>query len=305
MKTLPCWVLWKLELKGSRQTKVPYTIYHEYASSTNPKTWTTFENVSRVYESSEKYSGIGFVFTEENGIIFVDIDHCFNENREGDDRAKDILSAFNEGTFAEVSQSGTGVHIFAKGTIPRSFKNDRQNVEMYSKGRFCAMTGNALYRTEVNDCQTALDYVFEEYRTPERKKTEYSHTSQIATGSELEILNRARKSEKTGQEFSRLFDSGDWNGLESQSNADYRLCVMLAFWCDRDYSTIDSLFRQSALCREKWIKREDYRTRTIERACGSIEESYSEFVARKRREDLKDYEQFMSEWRIGFRHKTT
>ncbi len=306
MRSLPCWVLWKLELKGSHQTKVPYTIYHSHASSTNPKTWTTFEKVSSVFESSDEYSGIGFVFTKTNGIIFVDIDHCLTENGNWDDRAKDILSAFNGKTFAEYSQSGTGVHIFALGNIPRGFKNDKQNVEMYSEGRFCAMTGNALYQTEVTEIQSALDYVFEEYRTPDRKKqtTEYSYMPTIPTTSEHDILSKARGNDKTGREFSRLFDSGDWNGLESQSNADFRLCCMLAFWCDRNYSSIDSLFRQSALCREKWIKREDYRKNTIERACGSVNESYSEFLARKRREELTDYERFNSEWRSPIRSKS-
>ena len=302
MRTLPNWILWKLETVKDRKTKVPYTIYHRHASSTNPKTWSTFEEVARVFESSDEYDGIGFVITKESRLIFIDIDHCINDG-ENDERMKDILSQFGELTFAEYSQSGTGVHIFTKGTISRSFKNDKQNVEMYSEGRFCAMTGFALNKTDITENQTALDYVFEEYRTPERK-TDFSYTRRRPTASERDIVTKARENEKTGREFSRLFDSGDWTGLESQSNADFRLCVMLAFWCDRDFATIDSIFRQSALCREKWIKREDYRRNTIERACGSCEESYSEFIARKRREELTSYEQFNSEWRSRVRSKS-
>ena len=303
MKSLPCWVLWKLELKGSRQTKVPYTIYHKRASSTNSKTWTTFDRAKSVYESSEEYSGIGFVFTKENGIVFVDIDHCLDDNGEGDDRAKDILSAFDGETFAECSQSGSGVHIFAKGTISRSFKNDKQNVEMYSEGRFCAMTGKAIYRCDINDCQKALDYVFEEYRTPERtiKRPVVSSTRVRVSASDTDIIEKARNNPKTGREFSKLFDFGDWNGLKSQSNADFRLCVMLAFWLDRDTDAIDRLFRKSSLFREKWDKREDYRNKTIERACNSVDESYSEFVARKRREEVIDYERFNAKWRAFIR----
>ena len=209
---------------------------------------------------------------------------------------KDIVSQFESMTFVELSQSGTGVHIFTKGTIPRSFKNDKQNVEMYSKGRFCAMTGNAICKTDITENQTAIDYVFEEYRTPERKK-DFSYTRRKPTASERDILTKARENTKTGSEFSRLYDLGDWSGMESQSNADFRLCVMLAFWCDRDFVTIKSLFTKSALCREKWIKREDYRRNTIERACASCEESYSEYVTRKRREEVTDYEQFNYEWR--------
>ena len=300
MRTLPNWVLWKLETAGERKTttKVPYSaLYHGRASSTNPKTWTSFENVCRVYESSDEYSGIGFVFNKESGIVFIDIDHCINEEGKNDDRANDILPKFDGKTFAEYSQSGTGVHIFVKGTIPRSFKNDKQNVEMYSEKRFCAMTGNAIYKTDVTASQTALDYVFEEYRTPERNTDSHSYTRIPITASGRDIITKARENETTGREFSRLFDSGDWTGFESQSNADFRLCCMLAFWCDRDFATIDSLFRQSALCREKWIKREDYRKSTIERACGGCEESYSEYITRKRREEVTDSERFKNEWR--------
>lgn len=302
MQTLPNWVLWRLETVNGRQTKVPYSaLYHGRASSTNPKTWADFERVRRVFESSNEYSGIGFVFSKESGIVFIDVDHCFNEHGDSDDRVKDILSRFEGKTFAEYSQSGTGLHIFAKGTIPRCFKNDKQDVEMYSERRFCAMTGNALYKTEIALNQNALDYVFEEYQTPERTKknkaTSFSHTRRRLSSNDRDILNKARENEKTGREFSKLFDSGDWTGLDSQSNADFRLCVMLAFWCDRDFGTIDTLFRQSALCREKWIKREDYRKNTIERACDCCDESFSEYVARRRREELTDNEKFDSEWR--------
>ncbi len=286
MRALPNWVLWKLETVNGRQTKVPYSaLYHGKASSTNPKTWTTFENALRVYESSDEYSGIGFVFTLDSGIVFIDIDHCLNEHGEGDDRMKDILSKFEGKTFAEYSQSGTGVHIFTKGTIARGFKNDKQNVEMYSKGRFCAMTGDAICKSDITTNQNALDCVFEKYRTPERKKkgkeSSSSHTVTRLNTNDQDILSKARENEKTGREFSKLFDDGDWTGFESHSNADFRLCVMLSFWCDRDFHTIDKLFRQSALCSEKWLKREDYRESTIERACECCEESYSEFIQRK------------------------
>lgn len=303
MRTLPNWILWKLETINGRQTKVPYSaLYHGKASSTNPHSWTSFEDAITMFEYSSEYDGLGFVITNDSGIVFIDIDHCIN-NGEPDERMKDIISQFGNSTFTEYSQSGAGVHIFVKGTIPRSFKNDKQNVEMYSSGRFCAMTGNAIWKTDITANQNALDYVFEEYRTPERKN-DYSYTQRKPTASERDILTKARENEKTGSEFSRLYDLGNWSGLESQSNADFRLCVMLAFWCDRDYATIKSLFSKSALCREKWIRREDYQRKTIERACCSCEESYSEYVARKRREEITDYEQFDSEWRSFVRSKS-
>ena len=38
----------------------------------------------------------------------------------------------------------------------------------------------------------------------------------------------------------------------SHSEADMALANILAFWCAKDYSQMDSIFRQSNLYRDKW-----------------------------------------------------
>lgn len=302
MRTLPNWILWKLETVNGHITKVPYSaLYHGRASSTNPKTWTAFEDVARVFESSDEYNGIGFVFTEETGIVFIDIDHCIDEDGEVDSRYSDIVPKF-ENTFVDYSQSGTGVHIFAKGTVPNSFRNNKSNVEMYIGRQFVAMTGNAINEKDVSNCQSALSKVFKKYNSKKDKSLSFKRYS--ITQDERDIIRKARENESTGEEFRTLFDYGNWSQFSSHSEADIRLCGLLAFWCDRDVASIDNLFRQSALCRDKWIKRENYRNSTIETACKNCSECYSEFVARKRREELTSYDQFESEWRTFVRSKS-
>src|ERR1041385_9020846 len=74
LRELERWVMW-------RAGKVPYTVYGVPASSTDPRTWNTFEAVREAYEErwpggGRMYSGIGFVFAEEDGIVGIDIDHC-------------------------------------------------------------------------------------------------------------------------------------------------------------------------------------------------------------------------------------
>ncbi len=49
------------------------------------------------------------------------------------------------------------------------------------------------------------------------------------------------------------------------SKADLALCNNLSFWFGRDKQTIDMVFRQSKLYREKW-EREDYREKTLNKA---------------------------------------
>ena len=88
------------------------------------------------------------------------------------------------------------------------------------------------------------------------------------------LLDKARHA-NDGAKFAALYDRGDWSGqlYPSQSEADLWLAGKLAFWTGRDSPRIDSLFRQSALMREKW-NREDYRQRTLTAAIEGCVRTY-------------------------------
>lgn len=291
MTSLPNWVLWKLEDVNGRQTKVPYSaLYNGKASSTNKDTWTTFDNVSRVYaDNMDTYSGIGFVFSLDSRLIFIDIDHCINDGIL-DERASDILEAFHHNTFVEVSQSGTGLHLFVIGQIPKSFKNPHNGVEMYPEKRFVAMTGNAYIDHEPIEDADALNRVYTKYKTPERaNKRRESVVYDVLSLSDNEVIFRASNAPYSGDTFRALF-SGDLNGYPSQSEADFRLCQILAFWTNRDANAILRIVKSSGAYREKW-ERDDYSSETISRACDSIDEDLSEYRQRKQREEKTRREQ--------------
>lgn len=94
-------------------------------------------------EAKDKYlfSGIGFVFTGESGIIGIDIDHCLADGQPNEVAAA-ILAKLPP-TYIEVSPSGSGIHIFIKGTLPPGGnKNSKTGVEMYGSHRYFTMTGN-------------------------------------------------------------------------------------------------------------------------------------------------------------------
>ncbi len=289
LKMLPIWVLWRLEERNGRMTKVPYQINGRRASATDPATWTTFDDVMRTGKANRHlYRGVGAVMSTQYRTIFIDIDHCFDVLKgRFDDRAEDILSAFmdDEGnltTFGEVSQSGSGLHLIVIGDIPRSFKNSRLNVEMYDNGRFIAMTGRAFSAREPSECADGLRYVFERYKTPS-KALDWTSRPPIdpATRHEDDWIVR-HASDREGSKFSALF-GGDWSGYSSRSEADLALCKILAFWTNNDPEAIDRLFRRSGLYRAKW-ERDNYSKPTIRTAISTNDDTLIEFTRRRIRE---------------------
>lgn len=284
LKAVDNWCVWRLEHdKKGRLTKVPYCCPGIKASSINRNTWSSFETISAVLESAPGlFNGYGLMI--DDGFVFIDVDHCIGENGDMSETGKDILSAFPL-SYAEYSQSGQGVHIITRGTIPRGFKNGKQGVEMYASGRFCACTGNPVQMLEPSEEQDGINYVFRKYKT-ERREPRHGYTSTEpipAQHSDGWIIRHASgASGQSGIKFRALFESGDISGYPSASEADIALCALLAFWCDRNHEQIDRIFSQSKLYRPKW-ERQNYKYDTIKKACGFIHESLSEQEASRQR----------------------
>ncbi len=134
------WVVWKIEQRNGRGTKVPYIAGGVgRASTTDALTWRSFEGVVRVLRT-DRYDGVGFVFSSGDPYAGVDLDGCRDpETGELEEWAAQIVHDLDG--YAEVSPSSTGVHIIVKGKVP----NKRQGrVEAYSSERFFTMTGEVL-----------------------------------------------------------------------------------------------------------------------------------------------------------------
>lgn len=99
------------------------------------KHWTGFETAVNNLESSGS-DGLSFALSKDDSFVCIDLDRV-------DDSFGDFLNDFND-AYQEVSQSGKGVHIFAKGVIAKNFNNQIEKVEMYQENRCIAMTGNIL-----------------------------------------------------------------------------------------------------------------------------------------------------------------
>jgi putative DNA primase/helicase len=143
LKARPQWVVWKMEERDRKPTKVPYTPRTgRKASSTDLTTWGLFEEGLEVMD---RYDGIGFVLCSGDPYTGIDLDHCRDPvTGEIEPWALRIISSLD--SYAEVSPSGMGIHIIAKGKAPKNGK--RGKVEMYSSERFFTVTGHVL---EVGD----------------------------------------------------------------------------------------------------------------------------------------------------------
>lgn len=139
LKARPQWVVWKLETRDGKPTKVPYASgTGRRASVTDLMTWSAFEVTLKTYEFG-KYDGIGFVFCSADPYVGVDLDGCVDpETGEIALWASQIIEGLD--SYTELSPSGTGVHIVSRGKIPGSGR--RGSVEMYSQDRFFTMTGH-------------------------------------------------------------------------------------------------------------------------------------------------------------------
>ncbi len=130
------WVLWRDE----DGRKVPYQVNGFRASSVDPAHWAAFQTVADAYQKrADHYSGIGFVFTNSDSLVGIDIDDCITNGKV----TKHIHNALCElGTYAEMSPSGTGIKIWV--SVPGFSINGRKfenGLEIYSHSRYFTVTG--------------------------------------------------------------------------------------------------------------------------------------------------------------------
>lgn len=112
--------------------KRPLTISGHAGSSTNSRTWSSYE------AASASTAGVGLGFVLGDGIGVIDLDHAIVGGVILP-WAAEVLAA-NPGTFTEVSQSGEGIHVWGLLAAGRGRKiRDGRNIEIYSTGRYVAL----------------------------------------------------------------------------------------------------------------------------------------------------------------------
>lgn len=342
LKQLPNWVVATLSVehgKDGKPDKIPLIAGTKYgASSSNPKTWNIYENVYNYltkhegetiehYDSKQKKvipviaAGAGFELgteKEPSGYTAIDIDHCIKDGKIisvvdentgeillHDEEIEDIVYSF--GTYTEISQSGTGLHLFARGIAKEPVHT---KLEIYSWSRYIFMTGNVFDGLDIiSDCQNGIDKLVEEYRSSKKSTRGLTASlldlsSPLTDEEQLQILKieadiRARKRlrKNATKVYRQYFEGACYfkknSGEDDYSDNDMSLCNSLAYLTDNNGRLIDALFRRSALYRDKWDKRhysngQTYGQHTIQEAiAGNKEIKASRLAAAAKPDKLK------------------
>jgi hypothetical protein len=150
------WVVWRLEDQEQRKAlKVPYQVKTgKGASHANPDHWASFADAIARFDKGG-YNGIGLVIGRP--FIAVDLDHCRDaETGNVEPWAVEFLKELN--SYTELSQSGSGFHVWLKGEAPADKDGVRKGqVEAYAKNRYLTMTGLVVpeYPTKLRELSKA------------------------------------------------------------------------------------------------------------------------------------------------------
>ncbi|MGX0166530.1 putative DNA primase/helicase [Staphylococcus capitis] len=279
LKQLNNWCVWKFEKRNGKRTKIPFNAATgEFAKSNDKSTWSSYETAV----NAEGVDGIGFFFEPPYlGIDIDDIDDDLHRFKQGD-KLDNIVSEFNEAfkSYTEVSPSGNGLHIIVKGKIPGS-RRRKGNIEMYDSGRFFTMTGKTIgkYKDVTEVSEQVFKTIYEKYLPDNTVKypTTNNYQQNIHNLSEIDVINEIYNS-KQAKLFDDLMKGNYEPYYTSHSEADMALANILAFWCAKDYSQMDSIFRQSNLYRDKWDekrKNSTYGEQTLFKAINEANNIYT------------------------------
>ena len=257
LQELPQWICWKYEdIGASKPTKLPINPKNgKLAAVDSPESWASFKEA---IEKSSNYSGIGFVFTELNGLTFIDLDDTQGDKTKTD-RQIEIYKELN--SYSEISPSGNGLHVIVKANVIAGRKRDF--IEIYSTLRYATFTGNVYHDAPIADRQEIVTRIWESlgaapltFDTSAIDKPEVQNDSHIIT--------QAEKA-SNGEKFKALF-AGDFSDYPSQSEADFALIDIIAFYT-QNRKQIARVFRLSKLGQREKAKRDlNYITPMIDRA---------------------------------------
>ena len=204
------WIVWRYEQRDGKPTKVPYQINGRLASSTDPNTWCSFDEALKTWQQHPNHwSGIGFVFAATDRFFGIDLDQCLDAAGKLKPWAQPIMERFFD-SYAEISPSGRGIKIWAKGRLPgagTAFPMGDGRVEIYDQARYFTVTGNpwAGQMLDIEEHQADLDWLLA--LSPHGdKKVPFTLEGKIPKGSQHDTLvslagsNRAR-----GCEFAEIF----------------------------------------------------------------------------------------------------
>lgn len=302
LRDRPQWALWGV--RDEPNPKRPYKPYPRIpANVTDRATWGEWATAAEAIKAG-KAKGAGYMLDGDYTVI--DLDSVIDRRGHMWPGAARIVQAV--GGYVEVSQSGRGLHIVARGNLDGVALRNRAHlpmsradlqryarpghvpgIEVYDRARFIALTGDVLDASHADICDGGgrLIEAVAGYLTPTESttmpRTHVNAPQSDANGEPDKLLGLMLKGAQ-GAKIARLWD-GDTSGYGSQSEADAALVRYLAFYADLDRARIDEAFRRSGLYRAKWDERrggKTYGEATIDRVVGAWQgDTLRTYMARK------------------------
>ena len=252
------WVVWqKKPREGNKDQKIPFNPKNgKLASVTDPDTWGSFKEAKKMYGNGN-YNGIGFVLTNKDNIVGIDLDKCFVNDK--------LLPEYEElinilGTYTEISPSGKGIRCFIRADADfTGFRNG--NYEIYNCDRYLSVTGN-LYKginKLIRFRNDELKFALKQYFNPTKENgfdlMDYDIEIDLKYDEIIQLANNKFVYDKHKlYKFKRLFSEGDYKklGYESPSEGVIGLCYLLAIVFNGNFNKIKNAFYQSKMMKEKW-----------------------------------------------------
>jgi len=254
-------VCWMKENVKNRITKVPYNpLTGEKVSVTDPSTWVDYFAAN---EAIGTYDGIGFVLTQNDPYIFIDLDKTSDpiENN----RNLELATYFN--SYTEYSPNG-GLHVIGKGNISKGKRNSHR--EIYSSERYMTITGNTLHNLSINIIkEESIQSFYKFLGNTDRIEHENYETCAIEVADKDQILEDSVVwhqciNASNGNLFTQLW-KGDCINYSSQSEADQALMNIIAFH-SRNNAQVKRLFRYSGLGQRSKADIDGYLNLTLKKA---------------------------------------
>jgi putative DNA primase/helicase len=290
----PNWVVWGVvgePLKAPFQPGSLLRLTTIPAKSGVPETWGGFEQAA-LCVSRGLARGIGYEFEQRGAapdspsagrIYGVDLDHVIGEDGTVMPEAREIVEQLN--SYAEISPSGHGLHIFVTADNANITRHRRQGgfVEIYSNARYFTVTGNIYGGFDrIADRPAELQQIHDRYLLPEPQRTAASPYASVESpqGAEVDLQRGLVKDAVL---------RACWNGERrrgDESASDQALMNKLAYWCSADQAAMIAAFLKSPYfagkdeAHQKKCRRADYLPNTAKAACLSLRSTAREDTGR-------------------------
>lgn len=255
----PQWVCWRYVDRGKgrkpdKQPVNPRTLGN--AGVHWPNTWTAFDEAYATYlrHYNRNLHGIGFVLTETDPYVALDLDDCIHDDEIGS-RAAQVINEVR--SYTEISPSGRGLRIPV--ACPGFQDNARRGgIEVYSHSRYVTVTGQHVAGTPVTICPASPDFITG--LVPPQPVYISSPSQHVATSeqyplSDVDLWEHIFAHDRYGHHHLQRFQGDSSLDRGDHSFTVIRLLNCLAGWTHCDPIRMRSMMLSSSLANDKWFEK--------------------------------------------------